>query len=96
MKKSLTTLSAVLLSYTFSVAQSAYYDLPKIERGMLGTVIYSILGLIMMILAIKVIDWLTPGKLMKQLAEDKNIALAIFTGAAVLGICIIIASAIAS
>ncbi|MDJ1480116.1 DUF350 domain-containing protein [Cytophagaceae bacterium YF14B1] len=65
------------------------------EKGIMGTIIYSVIGLIMCVIGFKVVDWLIPGHLARQIAEEKNIAAALVAAALILGICIIIASAIA-
>lgn len=65
-----------------------------LENGIIASIIYSFIGIVMAVLATKIVDWVTPGNLFRQLADEKNIPLAIFTGMFVLGICIIIAAAI--
>ncbi len=78
-------------------AQTTAHDeglFPKIEKGPVGMIVYSLLGLIVLAVAFKMIDWLTPGNLAKQIAEEKNLALAVVIAGAMLGISIIIASAI--
>jgi putative membrane protein len=64
-------------------------------NGVLNSFIYALLGIVMAVFAAKVIDWMTPGNLFHQLTEERNLPLAIFTGLMVLGVCIIIAAAIA-
>lgn len=64
-------------------------------NGVVNSLIYALLGIVMVLFATKVIDWITPGNLFRQLTDEKNLPLAIFTGFMVLGICIIIAAAIA-
>jgi uncharacterized membrane protein YjfL (UPF0719 family) len=66
-----------------------------IETGILGTVVYSFIGIVMAVLAYKILDWLTPGRLTDKIFEG-NVAVALLTGALILGICIIIAAAIHS
>jgi uncharacterized membrane protein YjfL (UPF0719 family) len=66
------------------------------ERGLLGTILYSVIGIIMCMIGFKVVDWLIPGNMVRQLAEDKNMAVGLVAAAMILGICIIIAAAIAS
>lgn len=61
---------------------------------LLNSLIYALLGVVIFIVSFIIVDKLTPYDLWKQLVEDKNIALAIVVGAAALGICLIIASAI--
>lgn len=65
-----------------------------LENGIIASIVYSFIGIAMAVLATKIVDWVTPGNLFRQLADEKNIPLAIFTGMFVLGICIIIAAAI--
>lgn len=65
-----------------------------LENGVIASIVYSFIGIAMAVLATKIVDWVTPGNLFRQLADEKNIPLAIFTGMFVLGICIIIAAAI--
>lgn len=59
-----------------------------------GAVIYSILGLCVLMGGFWIMDRLTPYDLWKGLIEEKNVALAIVVGALSVGISIIIASAI--
>ena len=61
---------------------------------LLNSLIYALLGVVIFITSFIIVDKLTPYDLWKQLVEEKNIALAIVVGAAALGICLIIASAI--
>jgi putative membrane protein len=65
-----------------------------LETGITSSIVYGLIGMAMAVLAAKVVDWITPGSLFKQLADEKNVPLAIFTGLMVLGICIIIAASI--
>ncbi len=65
-----------------------------LETGIIGSVVYGLIGMAMAILAAKVVDWITPGSLFKQITDEKNMPLAIFAGLLVLGICIIIAASI--
>ncbi|MCS7019773.1 MAG: DUF350 domain-containing protein [Cytophagales bacterium] len=64
------------------------------EVGILGTLIFSAIGILMSVVAFKIIDWLIPGKMTHQIADEKNVAIGIVAGAMILGICIIIAAAI--
>jgi len=69
--------------------------LESIEKGLLGTILYSISGMLMAIVAYKLIDVVIPGKISEQITE-KNTAVAMVVAALMLGICIIIAAAIVS
>lgn len=98
MVKKIFVLSAFLLFGISNLyAQTTAHDdgfLPKIEKGPVGMIVYSLLGLIVLAIAFKMIDFLTPGNLAKQIAEEKNLALAVVIAGTMLGISIIIASAI--
>ncbi|MEK9155096.1 MAG: DUF350 domain-containing protein [Patescibacteria group bacterium] len=69
-------------------------DLNILWVGVLESLIYSAIGLVIALVAFFIMDLLTPGHLGKQLAKDQNMALAIVVGSGILGVCIIIASAI--
>lgn len=60
------------------------------------TVLYSLLGIAIAVLGYKIVDWLIPGHIGKQIAEDRNMAIALVTAAMILGVCIIIAASISS
>ena len=63
-------------------------------KPIVSAFVYSGVGLLVLTLSFKVFDWLTPGQLWKEVVEEKNIALAIATGAVTLAIAQIIAAAI--
>ncbi|WP_051203265.1 DUF350 domain-containing protein [Hugenholtzia roseola] len=69
---------------------------PSLLQGVADSLLYSFIGLAMALLAFKVIDWITPGKMSEQIAKENNIALAIVVGSLVLGVCIIIAQVISA
>ncbi len=59
-----------------------------------GSLVYSVLGVIFVVLAFKVIDKLTPYDLWKELVENRNQALATVVAAMCIAIAIIVAAAI--
>lgn len=61
---------------------------------MMGTIIYSILGVIIFILAYALITKLSPFSVKKEISEDHNVALGVIIGSVIIGLAIIIASAI--
>jgi uncharacterized membrane protein YjfL (UPF0719 family) len=67
---------------------------PNFVSNILNSVVFAAIGIVIFVIFFAVIDWITPYDLWKELNEEKNTALAIVVGAAALGICIIIASAI--
>jgi putative membrane protein len=62
--------------------------------ALLNAVVYSLLGILIFVLAFFLIDRLTPYHLWKEIVDDKNIALAILVGAMSIGMCMIIAMAV--
>jgi uncharacterized membrane protein YjfL (UPF0719 family) len=61
--------------------------------ALIGSFVYSLLGIIFVVVTFVVIDKLTPGELWKELIEERNQALAIVVAAMILAIAIIVASA---
>ncbi|MDX2219179.1 MAG: DUF350 domain-containing protein [Burkholderiales bacterium] len=62
--------------------------------ALVGSLVYSILGVIMVVVSFIVIDKMTPYDLWKELIEQRNQPLATVVAAFVLGIAIIVAAAI--
>lgn len=63
---------------------------------LISTVVYTFVGVALMGVIWKVIDWLTPFPIMKEIEQDQNIALAVLIGFLFLSISIIIAAVILS
>ncbi|TAE49313.1 MAG: DUF350 domain-containing protein [Cytophagia bacterium] len=69
---------------------------PNLADGVLNSIIYSSLGLVMALIAYKLIDIIIPGKISEQIGKENNVAMAIVVGSLILGICIIIAKVISA
>jgi len=91
MYKLLTACVFLLMS---SSAYTAEVSLRGLGDGVIATVVYSFIGIIMATIGFKVVDWLTPGNLAEEVSKNENRALAILAGSMILGVCIIIASAV--
>ncbi|TAE12550.1 MAG: DUF350 domain-containing protein [Bacteroidetes bacterium] len=63
-------------------------------QGVMESLLYSVIGIILAVVAFKVVDWITPGDLSSQISKEGNVAVAVLLGFLVLGICIIIAAAL--
>lgn len=69
-------------------------------HGMIGSVVYFLIGLVLLAIGYKVVDFITPGNLSTELLGTNraggvpNYALAIVAGSMLFGLCIIIAAAI--
>lgn len=64
--------------------QSSMFDLRGITRDIILVVVFSIVGLIILMVGYKVFDMATPYDLNKQIAEENNVA----AGVAVAGVII--------
>ena len=61
--------------------------------ALIGSLVYSVLGVIFVVLAFIIIDKLTPYDLWKELIEERNQSLATVVAAMCIAIAIIVASA---
>jgi uncharacterized membrane protein YjfL (UPF0719 family) len=62
----------------------------------LGTIFYTLVGVVLMWGCWKVLDWITPFSIVKEIEEDQNVALAVLIGSIFLALAIIIAAVILS
>ena len=63
-------------------------------KYILGALVYSGLGILILLIAFWIIEKITPENLWKEIIEKKNTALAILAAAFMIAVAIIIASAI--
>ncbi len=61
-----------------------------------ATVFYTILGLVLLGISWKAIEWLTPFSLRKEIEEDQNNAIAILIGSLFISISLLIGAVILS
>jgi putative membrane protein len=64
--------------------------------ALVGTLVYSVIGVIIMFVSFVIIDKITPYDLWKELCENRNQSVATVAAAFLIGISIIIAAAIHS
>lgn len=62
----------------------------------ISTIFYTFLGVSLMWIVWKVIDWMTPFSVVREIEKDQNIALAILIGLLFVAVAIIIAAVILS
>lgn len=94
-KRIMGALGLVMLSASPTLAAPQTFTANPILDGIISTVVYSFIGIVMATLAYKIVDMITPGNLGEDIAKD-SVALAILAGMKILGICIIIAAVLAS
>ena len=63
-------------------------------RPIVDSLLYSVLGTVVLLGAFAFIERVLPFSLRKEVAEDQNVALGIILGAFILGVSLIISSAI--
>ena len=71
-----------------------WHQLEKLGMNALATIIFAAIGIVLAIVAFKLLDLFTPGKLNEEILQKQNIAAAILAAAFILGICIIVAAAV--
>ncbi len=62
--------------------------------GVIDTVIYSVVGIVLMGLGFALINLFTPFSVKKEIEDDQNTSLGIIIGAVIIGISIIIAAVV--
>lgn len=62
----------------------------------IATMFYTILGLILLGLSWKIIEWVSPFSLRKEIEDDQNLAIAVLIGSLFISIAILISSVIIS
>lgn len=63
-------------------------------HALANAALFSTLGLLFFVAALRIFDWITPGNFWRELLDEQNTALAIVVGSVALGISMIVAAAI--
>ncbi|WP_339834988.1 DUF350 domain-containing protein [uncultured Flavobacterium sp.] len=63
-------------------------------KGIINSLIFSVIGVIILIISYYIIEKLTPENTWKEIVQNKNTALAIVFAAMIIGISLIISAAI--
>jgi uncharacterized membrane protein YjfL (UPF0719 family) len=66
----------------------------ELIRPLLTSVVFSVVGIVALLVAARVFVRISPFSLRKEIEEDQNVALAIIIGAVILGMSIIVAASI--
>jgi uncharacterized membrane protein YjfL (UPF0719 family) len=59
-----------------------------------ASLVYSVLGIVILTLGFKILGWVTPFDLNKEISEDDNVAAGVLVAGMMIGLGIIIAAAI--
>ncbi len=68
--------------------------LDQVVSGIILSVIFSILGFVLLFIGYRIFDLLTPMNLSKRIFEDGNLAAGVMAGAFVIALAIVVAAAI--
>jgi len=67
----------------------------RLFEGLIGSLVFGILGILLTILGFKIFDLITPKiDIQKEIAEKNNMAVAVVTSAIIIGVAIIAAVAV--
>ena len=61
-----------------------------------ATIVYTVLGLVLLGISWKAIEWMTPFSLRKEIEDDQNLAIAVLIGALFISVSLIIGAVILS
>ena len=76
-------------------ADEGLFTTARYWEGVGNSILYSVLGIALMLFAMKVFDWISPKiDVQTELAEKKNTAVAIVVAAVILGVSYVVATAI--
>lgn len=68
--------------------------LPNEVRVFIFTVIYAVLGMVLLFIGYRVFDWLTPTDTQEDIFKNGNVAAAVLVGSFIIGLAIVILGAI--
>ena len=68
--------------------------LPNEVRVFIFSIVYALLGMILLFVGYRVFDWLTPTDLQEKIFKENNTAAAILVGAFIIGLAIVILGSI--
>ena len=78
------------------VAPRSGYQPRTLLEGVISTVVFSLIGIVLAIAGFKLFDLVIPFSLEREICEKNNLAVAILASAMILGICIIVAFVVIS
>ncbi|MBX3185049.1 MAG: DUF350 domain-containing protein [Polyangiaceae bacterium] len=69
-------------------------SLAPFVKTLVASLVYCLIGIVMFAISFVIIRMVTPFSIRKEIEEDQNTALAVLIGSVILGLSIIIASAV--
>jgi uncharacterized membrane protein YjfL (UPF0719 family) len=87
-----TTLS--LIAQATNAGASEGLSVSSLVRGVVGSLVYSTVGLVMFAVAFLIINKAVPFSIRKEIEDDQNTSLGIVIAAVILGIAMIVSAAV--
>jgi len=85
----------LMVTAAFADGEVARAKLPLLDlEHILAVLVYSVIGILTMVLTFVIIDWIHPRDIWGEIADKQNRAMAIIFGCMILGIAIIIAASV--
>jgi uncharacterized membrane protein YjfL (UPF0719 family) len=72
----------------------SFVPLSQLRDVLISTLAFSLLGILLFVLAYWALERITPFSVRKELEEDQNIAIAIVIAAVIIGIAMIVSAAV--
>ena len=87
-------LAGTLLTPMLAHAQQAGGPRLGLASGLILSVVYGLVGILLLMIGYKIFEWITPFSVNDALSKDQNRAVGIVVGAIFIGVAIIVAAAI--
>jgi uncharacterized membrane protein YjfL (UPF0719 family) len=97
MSRSYITIIGLIIGFLLiTFEQSRFIEPGTPLYNFISVIAYSVVGVSVLFLSYKVLDWILPADVEKEIFEKNNIAAAIFKSILILGVAIIISAVIVS
>jgi uncharacterized membrane protein YjfL (UPF0719 family) len=83
-----------LVAQVTNAGSSEGLSISSLVRGVVGSLVYSMVGLVMFAVAFLIINKAVPFSIRKEIEDDQNVALGIVIAAVIVGIAMIISAAV--
>ena len=91
---SFAVLAGTLLVPMLAHAQQAGTPRLGLASGLILSVVYGLVGILLLMIGYKIFEWITPFSVNDALSKDQNRAVGIVVGAIFIGVAIIVAAAL--
>ena len=89
------TLGVVALWANTALAQGGGVEMSRVLAGVVDSLVYTVLGILLLVISYKVFGAVVPFDLNKELAEDDNTAVGVFMAGIFIAVGLVISAAIA-